>query len=36
MTAAAGVLLALTLVSACIDWLAVRHGHRPCGTCSSR
>ena len=28
MTAAAGVLLALTLVSAVIDWLAVRHGHQ--------
>jgi uncharacterized membrane protein YhhN len=28
MTAAAGVLLALTLVSASIDWLAVHHGHQ--------
>lgn len=29
MTAAAGVLLAITLVSAVIDWVAVNHGHRP-------
>ena len=29
MTAAAGVLLAITLVSAVIDWVAVHHGHRP-------
>jgi uncharacterized membrane protein YhhN len=28
MTAAAGVLLALTLVSAAIDWMAVHHGHQ--------
>ena len=28
MTAAAGVLLALTLVSAAIDWLSVHHGHQ--------
>lgn len=29
MNAAAIVLLALTLVSAVIDWIAVRHGHQP-------
>lgn len=29
MTAAAGVLLAITLASAAIDWVAVHHGHRP-------
>jgi uncharacterized membrane protein YhhN len=29
VTAAAGVLLAITLVSAVIDWVAVNHGHRP-------
>jgi uncharacterized membrane protein YhhN len=28
MNAAAGVLLALTLVSAAIDWMAVHHGHQ--------
>jgi uncharacterized membrane protein YhhN len=29
VTAAAGVLLAITLASAAIDWVAVHHGHRP-------
>jgi uncharacterized membrane protein YhhN len=29
VTATAGVLLAITLVSAAIDWVAVHHGHRP-------
>lgn len=29
MTAAAGVLLAITLVAAVVDWIAVHHGHRP-------